>query len=494
MLAGLPLYMTKRLLAAIAAVIAVMSALACVRWSIWSYGADTGTFAQSILNAFSGFANSVEPSGTHLRTHWSPVLALLWPLVAITRSPLSIQFAQVVLIAVAAIPLYAIVARYAGDAWALRCSALALIYPPLLANAFSEFHELAFYPVAVLALVWAADRARWGWFAIFAIVAVTIREDACATLIVFGLALAAISWKTKNAAPRGLLFGEPENVRATIAAGLGLAALSASALAVYAFVVLPRFGTWAPIHFYAYVLHPASRSLPQGGVVGRLTYLFEALVPLAFLPVFSRWALLAVPAFAGILFANNPVVWRMGSHYVLLTVPWLLLAAAAVLVRDCNARWWRAAMLLCLIFLVAFNPMHLSHYLRVEPYQQSANVWRAMECVPRDARVATHDEWMAHLALAYPGITQFGRSPDRFDGYIVFADDWRNADFERQVLPKIRTAEARGRYRLLCSYGNVRVVERVHHSVSRMKRNPVRPASSRAASPISRAKSATSAQ
>jgi uncharacterized membrane protein len=486
--------MTKRLLAAIAVVVAVMSALAFVRWSVWSYGADTGTFSQSILNAFSGFANSVEPSGTHLRTHWSPVLAVLWPLVALTRSPLSIQFAQVVLIALAAVPLYAIVARYAGDEWALRCSALALIYPPLLANAFSEFHELAFYPVTVLALVWAADRARWGWFAFFAVVAVTIREDACATLIVFGLALAAMALKSRSAAPRGLLFGEPLDVRASAVAGLGLATLSVSALAAYAFLVLPHYGPWAPLHFYAYVLHPASHSLPQGGLAGRVTYLLEALVPLAFLPLFSRWTLLAVPAFAGILFADDPVVWRMGSHYVLLTVPWLLLAAAATLVRDRSIRWWRAASLLCVVFLIAFNPMHPLHYLRAEPYQQSTSVQRAMECVPRDARIATHDEWLAHLALLYPRITQFGKTPDRFDGYIVFATDWRNAHFEREVLPKIRAAQAEGRYQILCSYGNVRVVERADHSVSRMKRSPVRPASSRAASPIWRAKSATSAQ
>src|SRR5689334_7664917 len=128
--------MIKRLAGIILAVIVLMSALAWIRWSIWSYGADTGTFAQSIFNAFNGFANSVEPGGTHMRTHWSPILALLWPIVAVTRSPLSIQIAQAVLVSLAAIPLYAIVRSYGDERWAFRCGLLALIYPPLIANAF----------------------------------------------------------------------------------------------------------------------------------------------------------------------------------------------------------------------------------------------------------------------------------------------------------------------------------------------------------------------
>lgn len=461
-----------------------MSVLACIRWSIWSYGSDTGTFAQSILNSFSGFGNSVEPSGTHLRTHWSPILAVLWPLVAITRSPLSLQFAQILLIALSAVPLYAIVRRYAGDAWAFRCSLLALLYPPLLANTFTEFHELAFYPVLVLALVWAADRARWGWFASFAVAAATIREDACLTLIVFGIALALAAWFGRGNQPQGLLYGQPVDRSGAVAGGLGLALLSAGALAFYVFDVLPHYGRWAPVHFYSYLFQPDAGAVRDAGVLGRVTYLLEAFLPLAFLPLFSRWAVLAIPAFAGILFANDPVVWRMGSHYVLLAVPWLLVAASAALVRSGSLPWWRTSVALCVLFLIAFNPMHLSHYLRMEPYQQTASIERAMACVPRDARVATHDEWLAHLALVYPRITQFGRTPGRFNGYIVFASDWRNTYFEEAVLPKIQHAERAGYFRLLCSYGDVRVVSPAGYSVSRMKRSPVSPASRRAASPI----------
>ena len=472
--------MARRLVVAIFAVVALMSALAWIRWSIWSYGADTGTFAQSILNAFGGFANSIEPGGTHLRTHWSPIIAILWPIVAITRSPLSIQIAQAVLVALAAVPLYAIAKRYAGDRWAWRCSILALIYPPLLSNAFSEFHELAFFPVIVLSLFWAADAARWGWFALFAVAGVTIREDACATLFVFGIALAAIALVARKSGERGLLYGEPEQPRTCAVAGLSLAALSAAVLALYAFAILPHLGRWTPVHFYA---SGVGGSLANAAF-GRVTYVLELLAPLAFLPLFSRWSLLALPPLIGILAANDGVVWRMGSHYVLLTVPWLLLGAADVLVRQDALRWWRSATALCFVFLIAFDPMHPVHYLRAEPYQHSADAERAMACVPREARVATHDEWLAHYALQYPHITQFRSARRNFRGYLVYASDWQNGDFLAHDLPKLRAGSQDARYGVICKYGTVVVLSETDQSVSRMKRNPVKPASRRAASPI----------
>ena len=471
----------RRLLAATVLVVAVMTALAYVRWSIWSYGSDTGTFAQSILNAFAGFANSVEPGGTHLRTHWSPILALLWPLVAFTRSPLSIQIAQIVLVALSAVPLYAIVARHADERWALRCGVLALIYPPLLANAFGEFHELSFFPVTALGLVWAAGARRWWWFALFALAGATIREDACATLVVFGAVLAFAGWRTSR--------------RSYALAGSGLALLCLGALALYAFAILPRFGTWTPTHFYSYVFAPKGISFSGNAIAGRLTYVLEALAPLAFLPLFSRWSLLAVPAIAGILLANNAGVWRMGEHYILLAVPWLLLGTADALLRLRAVQWWRSAVALCIVFLIAFNPMHPLHYLRAEPYQHSANAERAIACIPRNAPIETHDEWLSHFALSRPGVTQFRRDPVAFNGYLLFANDWGNGEFAHGVLPQIRKAEEDGRYRVICAVGSVVVLAPLRrYNVSRMNRRPVKPASHKAASPVWIPKFATSPQ
>jgi len=446
----------------IAAVAAVMIALCCIRWALWTYGSDTGTFAQAIANVPYGFTDNLELGGTHFRTHWSPILAVLWPVVAVTRSPLSIQIVQVLLITLCALPLYAIVSAHADQAWGVRCALLALLYPPLLANAFSEFHELAFFPVLALALIWAADRRRWPWFAVFSVALVLIREDACLDLIFIGLAMAIA----------GLLRRET----ASTAAFFCLAIVSAGALAFYAVVVLPRVGSWAPSHFYQYPFAhgPLQTALSiftrpvqlvhATATRGRLTYLLEAFVPLALLPLITRWTWLALPAFAGILLASDASVWRMGMHYVLLWAPWMLVAASFALIglaRDRSERvalvWWRTAIVLCVIFLIAFNPMHPLHYLRAAPYQHSSDALRAFTCTNGREPIGTHDEWFAHEALAYPNVTVIPDRPIAFHGYLLFAQDWQNPHFA-QLLPKIRAGEERGLLRQVCSYGNVRVL------------------------------------
>ncbi|MBV9027647.1 MAG: hypothetical protein JO311_03450, partial [Candidatus Eremiobacteraeota bacterium] len=61
----------------------VLAILAVVRARLWTYGSDTGTFAQIVADGWHGMRNGVE-AGSHFRYHWSPALALLWPLVGIT--------------------------------------------------------------------------------------------------------------------------------------------------------------------------------------------------------------------------------------------------------------------------------------------------------------------------------------------------------------------------------------------------------------------------
>ena len=87
----------------------MLSALAAVRARDWSYGADTGTFVQIILDAFGGMHNGVEGT-THYRFHWSPTLVLLWPFLTLTHS---VWVLQTILAAatIACAPLLAAIAR-----------------------------------------------------------------------------------------------------------------------------------------------------------------------------------------------------------------------------------------------------------------------------------------------------------------------------------------------------------------------------------------------
>ncbi len=460
----------KRLLLAILAYVVILGACAVIRWNIWTFGTDTGTFTQVVHTAFSGFTDGPE-QGTHLKFHWAPLLAVLYPLVATFHAGLALQLAQVVLVGCTAIPLYAIARAYTSEDRAFAYAALALLYPPLGAVAFTEFHEIAFYPALALALFWAADRARWSLFAIFAILGACVREEACIVLALVGIAFAFVGWTKRS--PRftqtpGLLTGTPLEPERLVAAGIGLTAANLGALAIYYGIVIPHVGAWEPSRFYEYpfahgpaqllavlITHPWY--VAHIVTFGRLTYLLEAFVPLAFLPFFSRWSLLAIPGLLVVLLSSDPIAWRMGSHYAAIWCPWVLLGAVAALVHFESVhplqrirRSYVAAAALCAIFLIALNPMHPGHYLR--PIYPHANVERALALVPPRAHLLTHDEWFTHAAFGHPNATVFFCP---FVDYALLADDYPN-DYDRLALaPEVARELATKRMRVVARFGHV---------------------------------------
>jgi uncharacterized membrane protein len=464
----------RRLWVCIILYVALQGALAAWRWHLWTFGTDTGTFAQVVASAFSGFRDGPE-QGTHFRFHWAPLLAILYPLIALTRSPLALQFAQIVLISLSALPLYAVARAYVNERSALRYAALALVYPPLAAVAFGEFHEIAFYPVTALGLFWAADRARWGPFALLALAAVMIREEACIVFALTGAAFATIGFANAGKPEgEGLLVGAPREPARLAVAGLGLMLAGIGALYLYFEIIIPHVGAWQPSRFYDYpfahgplalvialALHPVY--LLALAFRGRFTYVLEAFVPLALLPLRSAWTLLALPGLVGLLLSSDQIAWRMGSHYAAIWIPWLLLGAIAALVSLQRARrepvarrWWIAALACSAIFLIAFNPMHPLHYLR-PVYADDAAADAAFALIPAHARVATHDEWFTRIALVAPQATVF------FCPYVdfaVYADDYPSDFFQREIRPEIGRELRNGQMRIVAAFGPVKAYAR----------------------------------
>ncbi|HXP92679.1 MAG TPA: DUF2079 domain-containing protein [Candidatus Binatia bacterium] len=454
--------------------VAVLSALAGYRWRIWSYGTDTGTFAQIALNAFSGFRDGPE-NASHFAFHWAPLLGVLYPFVALTRSALSIQIVQVVLIGASVFPFYAFLRRYADDALSSRIALLALVYPPLGAVAFTEFHEIAFYPLLAFLLAWSIDAERWAFFVLCSLLCVLVREEVPIVLGIFGAALLVAALLRRGRRGDGLLYWRPRAPRATALAGAWLIAVSAATLIVYFHFVVPALGGWRPAHFYSYpfangpialiaamFVHPFV-VLAAVATLGRLTYLIEAFAPLLFLPLASAWMIVALPGLAIVLLSSEGITWRMGSHYAAIYIPWLLLGTAAVLIGLARTRSTAAAQrlatvlfTLCAIVLIAFNPMHVGHYL-TPPYADLENARKALAVVPRDANVSTHDEWYTHIAVEYPNATIAWLYPPE---YAVFADDFNNGSFRAEVVPRLRDGVARGQYRIVAQYGAVKVYKR----------------------------------
>jgi uncharacterized membrane protein len=426
------------------AVFALLAVLDSLRLTRWTYGADTGTFVQVVLDAFGGMRNGIE-HGTHFRYHWSPSLALLWPFMALTHAALTLQLIQSAATVAVAPLLYALAAPRAGPRLALRVAILGLLYPPLLAVGWGEFHEIGLFTPLALGVLVAADRRRWIPFAACALVACGIREDVCVELALAGIALGVGNWRSRGA-------------------WFATAALALGALALYYGVVIPRLGgKWIPAHFYEFPFARGALALALAPLLhpltfvqtfftrGRLTYLLEAFVPLAFLPLFSRWVLLALPGLAIVLLANTDLVYHMGNHYAALWIPWLLAATAFAAAERNALRWCTAAIASSATFLAVLNPMHPAHFLRAS-YHDIPAARRALACVPADASVATHDEWFSAIAARRPQATLGTISGV---DYLVYADDFPNDEFQAGVRPALRAEVAAGTYREVCRFGAV---------------------------------------
>jgi uncharacterized membrane protein len=437
---------------------AILAVLAAVRAVDWSYGADTGTFVQIVLDALGGMHNGVERT-THYRFHWSPSLVLLWPLLAATHSLWVLQ-AVLAAATVACAPLLAAVARLGFGRGPLergvadRIGAVALVYPPLVAVGFGEFRDLGLLPALALGW-WLALRTRsWWWVAACALLLAGLREDVCLELAIVGAVVALGALRDGD--------------RPLLVAGAASTAVALLSDAIYVFVVLPQVGPWPPSHFYEYpfahgplalLTAPFTHPLAFGAAIltlGRLTYVLEALVPLGFVPLRSRLAWLAVPGFAIVLLANSGLVWRMGMHYAALWIPWLLLAfGGGIAALRLQRRWTTVAFVLSAVVLVAFSPLHPLHYLRPS-YHALADARAALDCVPADATLATHDEWYTAVAARRAGAMVLGvRVAELHAAYLVVADDFPNRDVQAVVLPQVRELVAASAYRPLCRRGQV---------------------------------------
>jgi hypothetical protein len=113
--------------------------------------------------------------------------------------------------------------------------------------------------------------------------------------------------------------------------------------------------------------------------------------------------------------------------------------------------WTTASAVLCIVFLIAFDPLHPLHYLHPY-YDDLADARRALDCVPKNASLSTYDEWFSAVAAQRPLATI-----DRTSGvdYLVYADDFPSPAYQLHLRPAIAAEVARGEYHAICRFGNV---------------------------------------
>lgn len=263
------------------------------------YGADLGTYAQTLMNLQHGSSWNFGEWRPHFQVHDSWALALLAPLLWFFPSAELLLLVQVVAIALAAIVLAAFAVEIGVDRRVAALLGIAfLLTPSAQGLAYDNFSENVFVPLlAFSGALMVRRRALLPALAISALL-LGLKEDEIFFVAWFGAAC-ALFWDRR----------------------LGIAIVALAAINGAGFAIFEALHHVQP-HDPGYTLLPHD----PVGVLGLLLFL---LLPFAFAPLAIGWKrlLLGLPLLAEILFMA-PWTYepsRIGSHY---TAP--LLAAAAL--------------------------------------------------------------------------------------------------------------------------------------------------------------------
>ncbi len=321
------------------------------------YGADLGTYLQTLVNLQHGSSWNYGEWRPHLQVHDSWSLWVLVPLVWLFPSAEMLLMIQIVAIAAAAIVLAAFAREIGVDRRAATLLGIAfLLTPSAQGLVYDNFSENVFVPLLAFSGALFAKRRALLPTLVVAQLLLGLKEDEILFVAWFGTAC-ALFWDRRT--------------------GIALVALAALNAAGFAFYEASQH---VRPHDPGYALVPHDPL----GVVWLLLFLA---IPFAFAPLAAGWKrlLLGAPLVAEILFmapwAYEPS--RIGSHY---TGPLLAAAAVAAAVglarRPRLSRWMVPLGIVATLF---FNDtvLHVGRW----PYLVDWGAYARAIAVRQDGRV-----------------------------------------------------------------------------------------------------------
>ena len=258
-----------------------------------------------------------------LGDHFDPILAALAPLYWLWSDVRMLLAAQAVLIAAAAVPVFLYCLPRVGRRGAYALAGSYLLFWGVHSAVGFDFHNIAFAPLLIAALVLAADRERFGAFFVLLVPLLLVKEDLSVFVAFLGLYLLAKRHWRQGAATLaiGLVwYGVVTRVLMPWAAGG----------AEYVHWSYDALGTGlgdALLNMARDPLLPFEVFLGEGGP-RKLATIALLFVPFLGLVLISPLAILTVPLLAERMLSSNPNLWGTGFHYSLMIAPIVAMGAA----------------------------------------------------------------------------------------------------------------------------------------------------------------------
>lgn len=389
---------------------------------------DLGAFEQGFWNATKGtlFFYSLEGEMSRFGRHFSPIFIFMLPIYALHRDPTTLLVLQTLALGLAAVPLYLFARiRLANPFVALVVSALYLASPIVHdINIVNEFHEIAFIVPLLFLAFYAIETERWRLYAVAAVGALLVKEEAALTVAALGMYL--------------LLFTRQRRI------GLVTALGSLVWLVLVVEVLMPVLrGPNGPVPFPGYdYLGKGIFGIAVGVVtkVGELLrvmteqpkqeYLYWLLEPVGFLVLLAPEVLLvALPALLEVLASTFPPTYQIFERYAAPIIPFVFVAAVVAIGRIEYLLYsiqLRRVLTGSILATVAFGMVGATLHAQLslhkypnqlfspmEPETHSATAIKFTEVIPETASVVVEDHrWIARLAHRRYLYFLSDRSPD----------------------------------------------------------------------------------
>lgn len=339
--------------------------------------------------------------------HMAPILFLLTPLYWIRGNAPALLSLQTVVLGSGAIPIYLLARDKLDSRWvALGLAGAYLLYPAVQYVNLFDFHPESLGLVFLLYAFLAIERRRFVWFYVLCGLAAICKEDMVLAVIVLGIVVYFLYDKR---------------------AGKWVAGVSSLYFLVAVLFLIPHFapagyqysgrlGKFGKTPVEAvknFFLHPR-RTLDILATRENLRYLFDLLMPVAFLCIFAPVFLLpALPAFIINIISDFPPQHSIGFQYTAALIPFIFIAAVFGLKRF--KKWAEGAfrgrylvggvagvLILCaLAGSFYLGPSPLSAGWRRSSYSSDRHIDAirdGLDLIPADSPVAASTYMLAHLS------------------------------------------------------------------------------------------------
>ncbi len=344
---------------------------------------------------------------SHFAVHISPIYYLLLPFYYLFPSPITLQIGQAAVLYIGLIPLLLLCRHFKlSPKITLTLAFLYTFYPALSTGCFYDLHENCFLTPLLLFTFYFYEKKKTLPTFFFAFLVLMVKEDAAVYLCVFALYILLSNRKRWKTGLSMLLF-----------------ALCYFALAL---TLLSRFGEGAMINRFDNLIFNKEEGLlgalrtalynpgylltqlltDASGGWGKVLYLFELLLPLAFLPFCtkrpSRWLLLS-PLLINLL-SMYQYQYDIGFQYSFGITAFLFYATVSNLgERRENAAPRRllplaAAACLCFYLFTAFPTLGTYAGMYRDNRADYIQMEEALDALPSDAALSVSTMLLAHVA------------------------------------------------------------------------------------------------